>query len=94
MLANVFDVLDQVPGRIVIERSVRSAAARSTLLEENYAVSFRVKEAPVIWIQTGAWPTVEKHDRLSVRIAALLVVKMMNVGHFDVATVIRFDCGV
>src|ERR1041384_6678077 len=79
MLAYVFDVLDEMPGRVVVERSVRKTSARAALVKKNYAIGCRIKEAPVIRIQTCAWPTVEKHDRLSVWIAALLVIKLVNV---------------
>jgi hypothetical protein len=64
------------------------------LVEENYAVGFGVKEAPVIRIQASARTTMEKHDRLSIWIAALLVVKLVNVGHSDVPAVVRLDLGV
>ena len=79
MLAYVFDVLDEMPGRVVVERSVRNASAGAALVEENYAVGCRVKEAPVVRVQTRAWPAVKKHDRLSVWIAALLVIELVNV---------------
>jgi hypothetical protein len=61
------------------------------LVKENYAVGFGIKEAPVIRIQTSARSAVKKHYRLSVWIAALLVIKLVNVGHSDVAAVIGFD---
>ena len=73
---------------------MRNASSSATLVEENYAVRFGVKEATVIRVETGARPAVEKHDRLSVWIPALLVIKLVNVRHSDVAAVIGFDFGI
>jgi hypothetical protein len=91
MLAKPFDILDQVPGGVVIKRCMRPALPGATLVKQNYAISLRVKEAPIIGIQAGAWSSMKKHYGLPIRIAALLVIKFMNRRDSKVAALVRFD---
>jgi hypothetical protein len=79
MVAEFFDVRDEVPGRVVFERSVRQAAAAAALLEKDYSICFWIEEPPVLGNQARAWTTVQEDNGLSVRIAALLVVEVVNV---------------
>src|SRR5690349_22073101 len=73
LFANRFDVLDQAPGRVVFERSVRTAVPGAALIEENDAIRVWIEEAAIVGNETRAWTTVQKDDRLAVRRAALFV---------------------
>jgi len=83
-----------MPRRVVLERSVRNAAPGAALLKENHAISLRIEETAVVRDQSGSWSTVQKDDGLSIRSAALLVVKLMLRRHSDVSTVVRLEFGV
>jgi hypothetical protein len=58
---------------------VWDAAAGAALFEENDSVCFRIEEASIVRDQACAWATVQKDNGLSVRIAALLVIQVVNV---------------
>ena len=57
-----------------------NALAGAALFEENYAIRFGIEEASIVGSQARAWSTMQKHDGLAVRIAALLVIELMNIG--------------
>jgi hypothetical protein len=78
MLANFFDVGDEIPGRVLFQRGVRSALTAAALIEVNDAVFFRVEEAALFGIGTAAGASVEKYHRLAAGIAAFLEVDLMN----------------
>src|SRR6185503_5164419 len=68
-----------------------TASPRTALFEQNHAISRRIEEAAIVRDQSGSWSTMKEHDRLSVRCAALLVIKFVHVGDSDVPGVVRFD---
>jgi len=70
---------------------VRNASTRATLFEQDHAISLRVEEASVVVDQTRAWTTVQKHDGFTVRVAALLVIKLVNVGDWKMSAIVGFD---
>lgn len=90
MFAELFDILDQMPGRVVIERSVWDASPCTALLEKNYAISFGIEKASIVRHYASAWTTMQKHNRLPFRIPALLVVKFVSRGNSQVTTIVRF----
>src|SRR5215217_1519198 len=94
MFADFFNVLDEMPRRVVVERGVRLAATCPTLIKQNHTISFGIEEATVVRNQTRARSTVQKHNRLPFRIAALLVIKFVNRRHPKMAAVVRFYFGI
>ena len=78
MLAQLFNVGDQVPSSIVFQIRVRRALSRAALVKEHYAISFRVEIATVIRHHTSARSTVQKDNGLPFWIAALFVVQTMD----------------
>jgi hypothetical protein len=91
LFANLFDILDEMPRRIVFKRSMRAAAACATLFEENHAVGIRIKEAPIIRHETRARPAMQKHDWLSIRRTTLFVIKLVNRRHSNMSAVVWLD---
>src|SRR5229473_2795016 len=73
---------------------MRRALARAALIEKHYAIRLWVKELSILRHQPAAGAAVEKHDRLSFRIAALFVINLVNVRDFQPASVVGFDRGV
>jgi hypothetical protein len=86
-----FDIVDQVPGRIVIETCVRRAPAAAALIEQHDPVDIRIEEPPHIGVATAAGTAVEEYHRLAVRIAAFLVIHAMAVADIEHAGAIRLD---
>ena len=80
-----------MPGRVVVERRVWLATACPTLFEENDAIRVGVEKAAIVGDQSGPWPTVQKHNGLAVRSAALFVIELMNRRDADVSAVVWFD---
>src|SRR5215208_2572880 len=78
MFADSLDIFDEMPGRVVVERSVRLASTSTALIEQNHTISFRIEEAAVVRKQTRAGAAVQKQNRLPFRIAALLVIEFVN----------------
>ena len=70
---------------------MRPAASGASLFEENYTISFGVKETTIVGDETCARPAMQEHNRLSVRVAALFVIEFVNWRDADVTAVIRFD---
>src|SRR4030095_1553388 len=68
-----------------------TASPRTALFEKDHAISRRIEEAAIIRNEACSWSTMKEDDRLSIRRAALLVIKLMHIGDSDVPSVIRFD---
>ncbi len=77
MLAQAFDIIDQVPGGVRDQRGVRAALAAAALVEQHDAVAARIEEAAHRRAGAAARAAVQEHDRLAVRIAAFLEVQLM-----------------
>ena len=73
---------------------MRRALSRAPLIEQHDAIGIRIVKLPILWHQSATRPTMQKHHRLPIRIAALLVIKLVNVRHFQTASVVGFDCGI
>ena len=70
---------------------MRGASARAALFEKNHAIRLRVEEASILRRQTRTWTTVQKHDRLAIRVAGLFVIEPVNIGDGNVPAVVGFD---
>ena len=78
MLAQRFDVGDQVPRGVVHEARGGPALAAAALIEQHDAVALRVEEPAHLRIGAAARTAVQEHDGLALRIAALLVVDLVH----------------
>ena len=68
--------------------------ARAALIEEHDPIGFGIEEPAVLGHQTGAGSTMEKHDWLTIRIAALFVIQFVNGRDSQTTIVVRFDLGI
>ena len=91
MFAQAFYVLDQIPGSVFFETRMRRALPRSALIEKHHTINFRIEVAPVVRRNSPAWSAVQENDRLTLRVATLLVVKLVNRRDLQPASVERFN---
>src|SRR5262245_44755321 len=92
-LAQALDVRHEIPGRVLAQLGVRRALAAAALVEEHDAPLPRVEVAPVDRIDAAARTAVQEDERLSARVAALLVVQRVQPRHAQLAAGVRFDLG-
>src|SRR5664279_364250 len=81
---DLLHVLDQIPGRVVLEAGARSAATAAALIEKHDAVGIRVEESALRRRGSAARPAVDENDRLAIRTAALLDVDVVQIGNLYV----------
>ena len=91
MLAQPLDVGDQMPGRVLDQAGARPAAAAAALIEHHDAVVMRVEELPRALVRAGARAAVQEHRRLAGRVAAFLVIDLVDVRDPQIAVPIRLD---
>src|SRR5581483_3398950 len=91
MLAQAFDVFDQVPRGVVHQVRVRTALAAAALIEQDDAIALRVKEATHASIGATTGPAVEKYRWFSARVARFLVIQLVDLGHAQIPAPVRFD---
>jgi hypothetical protein len=91
VLADALHVVDQVPSGVIAKLGVWCASAAAPLVEEDDAVHGRVPEAAMHGVRTAARPSMHENRRLSLRIAALLVVHRMDRIDPQVSGVVRLD---
>src|SRR5262245_59106031 len=94
MLAQPLHVGDQVPRGVVDEARVRATTAAAALIEEDDAVCGRVEEAARPVVAARAGPAMHEHCRLAARIAAFLVVDLVQIGYAQVAGRVGLDGGI
>src|SRR5690606_27285723 len=94
LLAQALDIGDQVPGGVVFQRGVGSRQAAAALVEHDDAVFGRVEIATHPRIDRPAGAAVEDNDRHAVRIAAFLVVDLVDAVGRHPARGVGFDLGV
>src|ERR1051325_10149837 len=70
---------------------MRCALSRPTLIEKDNEISRRIGKLPILSHDAAARPAVQEHNRLAVRIAALLVINLVNVRDFEATGVKGFD---
>jgi hypothetical protein len=74
MRAQLLHVLDQMRRRIVLDLAQWLGPAAAALVENHDAVEGRVEKPAVGGIGAGARTSVEKHDRHTLGVAALLII--------------------
>src|ERR1035438_1201191 len=76
VLAEHFDVADEVPSRVGFERRVWRTLAAAALIEVNDPVLFGVEEAPLFRIRAATGPAVEKDYGFATGVTAFLEVNL------------------
>src|SRR6185437_12213008 len=78
VLADFFNVGDQVPGGVGFQRRIRRALAASALVKIHDAVFFRMEEAALLGIRAAAGTSVKKNYRLAGGMATFLKVDFVE----------------
>jgi hypothetical protein len=81
-------------GCILLQFSMGDTFPRTTLIYQDYPVLLRMKVLAVDRLDTSAGATMNEQHRLSVRIAAFLIVDRVNVGDRQVHLVVGIDGGI
>src|SRR5215210_5351604 len=90
-LAQSFDVVNQIPGRIFPQFGVRRRFAGAALVKQNDVKRLRVEKLSIKRNQSAARSAVQKNDGNSVRISGALVINFVNIGNFQHSRIKRFD---
>src|SRR5258706_7621754 len=77
MLTQLLNILDEIPSRVLFNRSMRRTLSRAALIEQHDAISRGIVKLPVLRHNPSARPAVQKHHRLAVRIAALFIIDLV-----------------
>src|SRR6185295_20322726 len=80
-----------MPGSVVFEASMRGALSRTSLIEQDDPVSLRVEETTILWNQSPAGPSMQKHDWLTIGIPTFFVIELMDRRNSQPASRIRLD---
>ena len=91
MLAQFLEVLDDVPGRVLPNITVRCTATCATLVDEHESVMLRVEKTAIVRRDANARPTVQKQSRSPVRVAHFFVDDRVQVGNGQFADAVGFD---
>ncbi|KAG1250030.1 hypothetical protein G6F65_018886 [Rhizopus arrhizus] len=91
VLAQFFDIGNQVPGGVVHQIGVWGGTAGAALVEQDDAVLGRVVELAHLVAAAAARTTVQHHHRLAVRVAALFEVQRVAVVDLQGADVLQGD---
>jgi len=94
VLTQVLHIRTQMPGCVLLETGVWSAATTRSLVENNDSVVIRIKESSGIFITSSTRPTMYKNGRLPIRVPALFEVNFMYVGDSEITRIEWFDCWV
>src|SRR5687768_18379989 len=94
MLTYLLDIGNQMPGSVLFQTRMRSAFARTALLEKHHPILAGIEVAAVFPNQTTSRSAVKKNGGLTSGVANLLIVEIVNGGNLQPAGVERFDVGV
>ncbi len=78
MLTKLLYVIDQIPGGIFLDAGVRTTAPGTALIEQHDPIVFGIEESSLIGLGTAAGTAVNEEHRLTLRIAALLVIQLVD----------------
>src|SRR5436190_5085313 len=91
MFAQLLDVRDQIPRRVLFDGSMRRALPRAPLIEEHDAIGRWVVKLPILRRHPPAGSTMQEHYRLALRIAALLVIDLVAIRNLQATRIKWFD---
>ena len=80
-VAQRLDVLDQMPGGVLLGAAERDRAPAAALVGEDDAIELRIEEPPMQRLRMAPRTAVEKDRRKATRIAALLEMNGMPATH-------------
>ena len=90
-LPDRFDIADQMPCCVVLDRGQGPRAAATALIKQHNAVNCRIKIAPHRWAAPTARAAVQDQDRNALRVATLLDIDAVAIAHIHHALVEGVD---
>src|SRR5262249_29677713 len=91
VLAQLLDIVDEMPCRVLIDASMRRGAAAATLVEQHDAVAVRVVIATHDGGGTAARSAMQQQGGVAARVAAFLVVELVQCGNLEPARAVGSD---
>src|SRR5262249_42605795 len=85
MLAQLFDIGDEVQGGVLVDAGMRRRAAAATLVEQDDAIAFGIVIPPHYGGGTAPGSAMQHNGGLSARIAALLIIELVQSGNLEPA---------
>jgi hypothetical protein len=86
--AQLLDVCDQIPGRVVLNRPERLGPSSAALIEQHNPIVFGIEELAIAGFGATAWTAMQEEHRRAMRIAALLPVDpVMSPTHHHTARI-------
>src|SRR5579859_681232 len=89
-LPQLLDILDKMPGGVFVERRSGHTFAATSLIEQKDPVFFRVEKLPVSRFRPSPRATMQKHDRLSLRVATFFPIQLVFLADSEKAAACRF----
>src|SRR5262249_11180764 len=94
MLAQSFDVIDEMPGRVVGEARMGAALSAAALIEQHYSIDPWIEEGTHLPVCAASRAAVEEDGRFAGRITALLVIDLVQIRHAQKARSQRTHRGI
>ena len=79
--ADAFDILDQMPGRVVLDRRMRARPPAAALVEQDNPEDAWVEIAPHRRAAAATGAAMQHHDGHAIRVAALFDIDLMSLAH-------------
>src|SRR4029077_16451824 len=92
-LAELLDVVNEMPGGVFVDARMRRGAPAAPLVEQHDAVTRRIVIAAHHGGGASAGAAMQQHGGLAVRIAAFLEVKLMQRGNLESSRAVGDDLG-
>src|SRR5206468_5793303 len=89
--AQLLDVVDQVPGRVVVEARIRRRLAAAALVEHQDLVFVGVELPAMVGARSATGAAVQEYDRLAVGVAAQLPIEEVAVADVEHAGFVGVD---
>src|SRR5687767_9181342 len=83
-----------MPGRVVDQTRMRTAAPAAALVEQHDAIGVGIEEAAGAIVAAGAGAAVHEDRRFALGVAALFVVDLVHVRYAEHAALVRLDRGI
>ena len=91
--AELFDIPNQITGRVIGQLAKRCRTSGAPLIENDNAIGTWIEETAMGGNGACAWSAVQEDDRHPLRVAALLPIKMMEAIDSKAARFKRLDFG-
>jgi hypothetical protein len=64
MFANLFNVIDKIPGGVFLQACMWCALPCTPLIEQNDAIELGIKESSILTASPAPWPSMKENNSL------------------------------